>query len=299
MGLEEKSYQLHSKSFSEIEIEKDLLTYKNWFEKSTTDLWRHKRMLKVLNPFLDREKGAPWLTVGDGRFGTSATYINQHGGRAIATDIDITLLEVAKQNNMLADYRYANAEKLPFTDEQFDYAYCKQAYHHFPRPILAVYEMLRVSKNAVIFTEPHDFIPSPILRTLLKRTKYFLKNILGKKNIHHDTGNYESIGNYVYSISVREFEKIALGMGLPGIAFKRFDEIYLKGVENEAFHPQAEIFKKIKFILSINKIKHFFGLSYPNTIQMIIFKSQPDVRLIKSLEQDGFTVALFSANPYL
>jgi len=299
MGLEENSYKIHAKSFANTEIEKDLPLYKNWFENATTDLWRHKRMLSVLDPFLANHTGANWITVGDGRYGTSAIYINKSKGIALATDIDTRLLEVAAKNNMITDFAYANAEQLPFKDDGFDYAYCKQAYHHFPRPALAVYEMLRVSKQAIIFTEPHDFAPSPAIRALLQKLKHLLKRLTAKKIEHHDTGNYETIGNYVYAVSVREFEKIALGLGLPCIAFKRFNDIYFSGVENEPFSEQAPLYRKIKQQLFSKKIKYFFGLSYPNNIQIIIFKKLPQAVVSSALKQDGYTVVHFSANPYI
>lgn len=299
MGFEENSYRLHERSYEGSAIEKELSVYRNWFDNPTTDLWRHSRMLSVLDPFLRSDQGAGWLTVGDGRFGTSGIYINRNGGKALATDIDISLLEVARQNGMIPDYAYANAEKLPFGDEQFQYAYCKQSYHHFPRPVLAVYEMLRVSQKAVIFTEPHDFVPTPFMRSLLQKIKHLLKKITGRGIVHHDTGNYEDIGNYVYSISVREFEKIALGLNLPAIAFKRFSDVYIAGVEHELQSESAPLYKKIRSELLFTKLKAQLGLGGPNTIQMIVFKQRPDQAVEKSLKQDGYTVVHFSPNPYI
>jgi len=299
MGLEENSYRLHEKSFAHSNIEKELLVYKNWFDSNTTDVWRHKRMLSVLNPFLNNDPAAKWLTVGDGRFGTSAIYINRYGGKATATDLDLSLLDVAKKNGMLTDIAYANAEKLPFENDTFDYSYCKQAYHHFPRPIIAVYEMLRISSKAIIYTEPHDFVPTLFTRTLLQKIKHGIKKITGAPVPHHDTGNFESAGNYVYSISVREFEKIALGIGLPCMAFKRFDDIYLQGVEKEVFSERAPLYKKIKSKLISGRIKTLLGVGYPNTVQMILFKKIPDTHIEKELKLDGYTIIHFPKNPYL
>jgi len=299
MGFEQKSYQIHSSSFDEIDLENQLQIYKNWFDKPTTDLWRHLRMLVVLDPFLNIYKNTSWITIGDGRFGTSATYIERHGSSALATDIGLRLLEIAKSNQMITEFAYANAEQIPFADEAFDFAYCKQSYHHFPRPMLAVYEMLRVSKKAIIFTEPHDFSPPPFTRALLQKTKHRVRKLLGKSIPHHDTGNYEEIGNYIYSISVREFEKVALGLGLPCIAYKRFDDIYLNGVEAEIFSPDAPLYKKIKSILKIKKLSHSLGLTLPNSIQMVVFKTEPAEDLIVALKKDGFKIVPFSSNPYL
>ena len=298
MSLEEKSYKIHEKSFAKTEIEKDLNVYRNWFDVFTTDLWRHKRMLSVLDPFLKVHTQARWLTLGDGRFGTSATYINRNGGKAIATDIDLTLLKIAQENKMLPEIAYANAEKLPFSNEEFDYTYCKQAYHHFPRPILAVYEALRVSKQAIIFTEPHEYYPAPVARRFLQKIKHAIKKIIGSPVPHHDTGNYETIGNYIYTISVRDFEKIAQGLGLPCMAYKQFHDIHLKGVETEIFSENAKLYKKIKSAIQLNTIKSKLRITRPNTIQAIIFKLKPDTMIINALKKDGYTFVLFPENPY-
>jgi ubiquinone/menaquinone biosynthesis C-methylase UbiE len=299
MGLEEASYKIHQDLYTTSEIEKELSVYKTWFERPTTDLWRHRRMLSVLDPFLQHYPKASWLTVGDGRFGTSATYINRKGGNALATDIDTKLLEVAKKNNMLSDIAYANAEKLPFNDNQFDFSYCKQAYHHFPRPILAVYEMLRVSKQAIIFTEPHDYAPAPFTRMVLQKIKHTLKKIIGQTIPHHDTGNYETIGNYIYTISIREIEKISQGIGLPCIAYKLFHDEYISGVENEMHSENAPLYKKIKSAIRLNKIKTALRITNPNTIQIIIFKTKPINIIALSLEKEGYTLVTFPGNPYI
>jgi ubiquinone/menaquinone biosynthesis C-methylase UbiE len=298
MGLEEHSYSLHRNMYSDAQIAKELSVYRHWFDKHTVDLWRHLRMLSILDPFLKHDPQGTWLTVGDGRFGTSATYIIRNGTKALPTDIDITLLEIAKQENMIPDFAYANAEGLPFEENAFDYAYCKQSYHHFPRPVLAVYEMLRASKKAVMFSEPHEFYPAPFTRNLLQAFKHLLKRCLGKTNPHHDSGNYETIGNYVYAISVREFEKIALGLGLPAIAYKKIQDIYITGVENELVEANGPFMKKIQKGLRISRVKEFFKIADPNTIQMIVFKTMPEQAIIEDLKHEGYTFILLPQNPY-
>ncbi|MCX7986598.1 MAG: class I SAM-dependent methyltransferase, partial [Bacteroidales bacterium] len=68
-------------------------------------------------------------------------------------------------------YRKENAEQLSVPDNSYDYVSCREALHHFPRPYLALYEMLRVSKKGIIIIEPIDILAKmPII--------LFLKNIL-------------------------------------------------------------------------------------------------------------------------
>ena len=101
-----------------------------------------------------------------------------HGGKVISTDLDTSLLKIAAENNLITNFQYANAENLPFEEAKFDFSFCKQSYHHFPRPIIAVYEMLRVSKKAVMLVEPADWLPSPfVLKTLQKLKRTFKQKL--------------------------------------------------------------------------------------------------------------------------
>lgn len=52
--------------------------------------------------------------------------------------------------------RVENAEKLSSPNETLDFVLCKESYHHFTRPMLALYEMLRVATKAVVLIEPNE-----------------------------------------------------------------------------------------------------------------------------------------------
>lgn len=295
----EKSHKLHEASYGDVNTENEYELYKNWYDSNTTDVWRHLRMLEVLHPFFDCNPSATWLTVGDGRFGTAASYINRHGGKVTASDIDIRLLKIAKERGLIPDYVYANAEHLPFDENSWDYAFCKESYHHFPRPYLAVYEMLRVSRKAVMFTEPADWMPNPIPLRFLRWGKNVLRRLTGKTIPHHDEGNYEDIGNYVYSISVREFEKIALGLGLRYIAYKKFHDVFIQGVQHETLSDEAPILKKIKSELRKNSFLTRLGLSGKSQIQIVIFKTDPTKHEIEKFTQRDFKFVHLPKNPYV
>jgi len=290
MTLQKISYKIHKNTYLNTDLANEFSVYQYWFENPTVDLWRHLRMLSVLDPFLNHDTQARWLTVGDGRFGTSATYIHRKGSNALPTDIDTRLLQVAKDKKIIPDFAFANAESLPFEDDTFNYCYCKQSYHHFPRPIIAVYEMLRVANSAVILTEPHDFSPPPIFRNIIQNVKHSTKRLFGLRNLHHDFGNYEAEGNYIYSISVREFEKIALGIGLPALAYKKFSDVYIPGVEHESLAEHGPYFKRVQRAIKLNRLKSTLKIADPNTIQMILFKRQAPNRILEQLRKDGYTI---------
>jgi ubiquinone/menaquinone biosynthesis C-methylase UbiE len=301
MGFEEDSYSRHAQSYSGTKnATEELNRYLNWFEKDTVDLQRHLRMLSILNPFLHTFPKASWITVADGRFGTSATYIEKKGGRVTATDIDDTFLILAGKHGLITTYAKANAEALPFADNAFDFSYCKQAYHHFPRPFLSLYEMLRVSRKAVLFTEPADWVPLPVTGRILQLAKRTLKRMLNIKVIHSDSGNFEAVDqNYVFTISEREMEKSAMALNLPAVAFKRFHDVYIPGVEDELSELRGPLSLKLNRKRLQNRLMTAMGLLRPNTIQYILFKELPSEELLRQLKQENYTYVLLPVNPYL
>src|SRR3989339_495628 len=88
----------------------------NFENKNTVNYWRHNRMYSFIKPILINDKKAKWLTVGDGKYGTEAHYIEEFSGTALATDISTKLLKIAKKRKYIKNYQKANAEKLPFTE---------------------------------------------------------------------------------------------------------------------------------------------------------------------------------------
>ena len=299
MSFHEISYKLHEdEKHTQIESY-SLDLYRNWFDSGTVDLWRHLRMLSSLDPLLEECPGARWLTVGDGTYGTSSIYIGKQGGDALPVDINVSLLEVARQTGIIRDYKKENAEALSFPADSFDFAFCKEAYHHFPRPVLALYEMLRVSRKAVILVEPADWLPSPVPRRILQTVKNQLKKLLKREIPHPDTGNFEPIGNYVYNVSEREIQKIALALNLPAVAFKRFHDVYIEGVEFEKANDQSKLLKKTRSGISRNNLLSRLGLSSQNHIAAVIFKTPPASGVRKRLKDAGYQVIDLPKNPHL
>lgn len=138
------SYKSHQSHYEK--IDRDLGG--TWANKDTVDYWRHQRMYSCLDPIIDSNKGAKWLTIGDGRYGTDANYILSKGEtNVIATDIADTYLKIAKEKGFIQDYQVENAEDLSLEDESDDFVLCKESYHHFPRTMVALYEFLRVAKK--------------------------------------------------------------------------------------------------------------------------------------------------------
>jgi ubiquinone/menaquinone biosynthesis C-methylase UbiE len=301
-NFQETSYLLHEKNHV---LKNGDLTddQKSWLRNDTVDFWRHDRMYKPLSPLLKNNPKTKWLTVGDGRLGLDSIKLKKIEPTLDILPVDITtvLLEYAKKNDLIKDYSKENAEKLSFADNTFDFAFCKESFHHFPRPYIALYEMIRVAKNAVILIEPNEIgiLARPLTGRLWIRFKKFIRQIIRKKGLHIDTGNFEEVGNYVYTVSKREIEKVALGIGLTTVAFYYFNDVYIYGTEFEKAESSSKLFKKIKAAIRKKDIKSKLRIDPYKNIITIIFKQKPSEKICRELVENKFEIVQLPDNPYI
>ena len=263
-----------------------------WLKENTLDRWRHKRLLNEIKPLL-KEKST-WLTLGDGRYGTEAHFIIENGGDAYASDISDKLLKEGHEIGFINKYGSENAENLSFDDESFDYVLIKEAFHHFPRPWLALYEAFRVCKKGVILIEPTD------KKGLARKIRKIIKFILNRPTSDY---GFEKIGNFVYSINNTEIEKFLLGMHYRNVAFKYMNDHYTKGVEfvelkTKSLKDKFKIFK-LKAIISFKDfICLFFNGNYELMLS-ILFKEDPDYKTINMLKDKKWIYKKLPENPYI
>lgn len=302
MEFNKASYQAHSKLYSD--VNEDIAN--KWTKEDTVDYWRHKRMYDSLLPLLHNYKDAKWLTIGDGKYGTDAHYLLKHTPNVLPTDIAEDCLKMAKESGYIPDYRIENAEYLSFENDSFDFVLVKESYHHFPRPSIAVYEMLRVAKKGIILIEPNDpNIQSPQKFQFKKAAFWFIhgiknsiKRLLGKE-IFYEYGGYETAGNFVYTISEREIEKIALGLNYDMVAFKGFNDDYIEGVENEKLKDNGPLYQKISKKIEEEDKKVKNGKRVYGILTAVIFKEMPNESCISHMKKDGFDIRKLMKNPYL
>ena len=198
------SYKKHKEHLVEAINSKNKFDY-TWLENNTYDTWRHKRMYGLIDVLVNKKDS--WLTVGDGRYGSDPHYLIKCGAKNVtSSDISAGQLKIAKKDKFISKYKEVNAETINLKDNSVDYIYCKESFHHFPRPFIALYEMIRVSKKGVIFLEPND-------------AKAMFTNSF--------ENSFEAVGNYKYEISIREIEKVTNSIGIYGLAYKGIDDIYL------------------------------------------------------------------------
>jgi SAM-dependent methyltransferase len=95
----------------------------------------------------------PGMRVLDVGCGTGVAAITAARMGAIVTGVDLTpaLLELARENGSIAglqvEWHSADAEELPFANEQFDVVLSQFAHMFAPRPEVAISEMLRVLRR--------------------------------------------------------------------------------------------------------------------------------------------------------
>ncbi len=271
-----------------------------WFEEDTVDAWRHARMYSSIDPLLKAFPEACWLTVGDGRYGKDAHYIQKKGLRVLATDISDALLKEGKEIGYIKDYRKENAEKLSFSDGEFDFVFCKESYHHFPRPMIALYEMLRVARKGVVLIEPNDRdAPSTSIEALFRSAKNLIRIILRRRNVKLFRHSFEAAGNYVYSVSRKEMEKVALGVNLGVVAYRGINDSYQEGVEYEKIEKNGELFCQIRKRINRSDRLSRLGLKPYDLLAVIIFKEDPEDVPIQYLIDEGYDVVVLPDNPYV
>lgn len=273
-----------------------------WLKDGSLDKLRHLRMLSCIDPLINGKN--KWLTIGDGRYGTDAHYIIEKGDKAHASDISKKLLEIGNKIGFINEYSEENAENLSFADESFDYVLIKEAFHHFPRPWIALHEAFRVCKKGIILIEPNDINlqSAGIRKRFFRKFKLLIKFLLGK-SIYQSGYSFESVGNFVYSTNERELEKFVLGMHYRNVAFKSISDFYIKGGENISIKSKyfrdkikIQLFKKI---IIIKDLIHKLGFEDNVILCSILFKEKPKKDVILDLEKLNWKYKKLPKNPYL
>lgn len=264
------------------------------YESVSTDRWRHLRMVDFATCFASVEE--EWLTIGDAH-GYDSIMLRQMGiSNVVASSLDVTMLKKGHEAGVVGDYLVINAESISQPDDSFDYVLCKEALHHMPRPILAIYEMLRVARKGVIFIEPQD----PLIDWPANRNHSFWRHIEGDKILYGRNGDdtvmtshlidwYEDGPfNYVYTLSKREVHKICLGMGLPSYAIKCFSDFYNAEWADQPAEPECEGFKKtLEQIQLWDSFSNTTGKPF-NYLTGILFKQSPQPTLMQNLQKQGY-----------
>lgn len=305
MRFLQNSYTQHAKHFSRDLVDEERIKISNtWFDESTADYWRHGRAYECAE-CLSRHSDATWLTVGDGRWGLDSIRIRKKGFTSVLpTDISEALLKVSKERGYIDAYAVENVERLTFEDQQFDYVFCKESFHHFPRPYLALYEMLRVAKRAVFLIEPNDTYairvkPTTFPSLLKSMVRFIRKQPLEVPRPVYNPSSWEESGNYAYAISRREVEKVAYGLNLPQLAFKGLNDHYVKGCEFEPADPErSAVFRELVGIIKGKDNLCNEGLADYNMLMIGFFICSLDSEDKETFVRRGWEIIDLPRNPH-
>jgi ubiquinone/menaquinone biosynthesis C-methylase UbiE len=288
-------HEIYSKNSAEHELAA------TWLGEGSVDYWRHERMYRLVDPLLRLDQQATWLTIGDGRFGCDAIYLSKQGAKVLPTDISETLLREAVERGIIKEYRIENAEKLSFATSSFDYVYCKESFHHFPRPYVALHEMLRVASKGVILVEPNDKASTATIKNAVLHLRGALGHYLGKdKKRQFVRGEYEAgASNFIFTISKKEIIKIGLALNYKYVVFKGINDAYVAGCEYEKLSDNGPLQKEIKRKIRRQDRRCRWRLTDYGLLGTMIFKSEPTPQLLDELQNNGYEIYKLSENPYI
>jgi ubiquinone/menaquinone biosynthesis C-methylase UbiE len=256
---------------------------------NSVDAWRHRRMLDSVLPLIKQYPDSKWITVGDGRFGSDAFFLQERGIDVVATSISPYTLEVAHSRGYIRKFAAENAEALRFADGSVDFVLCKESLHHFPRPALGFYEMLRVARKGIVLIEPMEGSQKPLnaLKTLVKR---MLR--------HGASDQFEVSGNFIYRMTIREATKMLTAVGHASIAFKGINDFWYQPFAAADFNKPSLGVIGTRLGIGVQDVLARLKLLNYGLGAMICFKEPPDPCLTLRLRNYGFLVVDLPRNPY-
>jgi ubiquinone/menaquinone biosynthesis C-methylase UbiE len=258
----------------------------------SVDAWRQRRMYDLLQPIVASGIENRWLTVGDS--GGDAAALAAAGipsGQIVASSLCVAQLERLKASGFLSgiEVRTVNAENIDSPANEFDFVLAKEVYHHFPRPSIGLYEMLRVARQAVVLIEPIDFVGRPldVLRAIVKSA---LRRTLVR-------GEFEYYGNYTYRLSLRESTKLMTAMAYTDMYVLLFNDFSNNaGAELTSNRYQMGTHRLALWIQDLLATVHL--MSWGKAVLVLAKQSLPTA-LKQRLEAAGFRRFVLPKNPYL
>lgn len=258
---------------------------------TSIDAWRHNRMKRTIIPLIKGCPGATWMTVGDGAYGSDAHFLRENGADVLATNINDDRLKIALEKGFIDKFKAENAENISFADNSFDFVLCKESYHHFPRPPIAFYEMLRVAMRAVVLIEPQETCNKKIL----DYTKKFVKKILRKQK----STLFELSGNYIFRVNIREIEKMMTSLNHEIIAIRMLNDFFHPRLSNAESERLSFPFLVTKFVIGVQNILCTLKLLDCGLATIIAFKQVPPDALQLMLRHNAFRIINLPQNPFL
>ena len=258
----------------------------------TIDAWRHQRINALLDPLIEQFSDKTWLTVGD--MGGEAFFLKSHGAANVtATNITAEKLLYLKRQGLMdgISVEQLNAENINKPDDSFDIVVCKESYHHFPRPPVAFYELMRVARIAVALIEP---VERSSFR-LLDFVKYLAKVVLRSKS--EAALQFEVSGNFLFRLSVPELKKMSTAMQFNCVAIKEINDFYHASTNLRSAHDAVPM-TFTRFGIAAQNILCRTRLMTPGLISALVFKAPVDDSTFVRLRKHGYRIYRLPRNPY-
>jgi ubiquinone/menaquinone biosynthesis C-methylase UbiE len=257
----------------------------------TIDAWRQRRMYEMVDPIIQAYRDATWLTVGDS--GGDAWFLKSCGiADVTASSISTHQLSALQQQGHLpgVSLRAINIEHIDCESESFDIVFCKEAYHHLPRPAVGLYEMIRVARKCVVLCEPCDHGGRPFDWLRVKA-----KSILRGEGL--ESQMFEPVGNFIFQLSERETIKIATALSIGPLFFKNFSDFYHPRLSTKCIdEPLPRAIAKLG--IGVQDGLSRLGLMSHARQYAIIWKQIPSSDLSDQLQKQGFRQVDVPRNPY-
>lgn len=176
--------------------------------------------------------------------GFEAEYLYKLGARLTVLDISSRAVRRALKRVPKARGVVGDAEKLPFSDDEFDISLVVAGLHHLPHPYRGIKELSRVGRCGFIFIEAQ---------------RNFITRLLLKFGFAQE---YEESGNFVYRFSRNEIKKIMKELGIEKYIARTYWCRYISFL-NEKIYPHFDnkiwlnVFKLIFY--AFNKIFGYWG----------------------------------------
>jgi hypothetical protein len=148
-----------------------------------------------------------------------------------------------------------------------------------------------------VLIEPQD---SHIERTLRQRLFHRVVDTLSDSLPSGLCRNdFEQSGNYKYTVSRREMEKIALGLNHEAIAFRGINDAYVSGVENELMNEDGPAQRQVRRRIRLKDALCKAGLINHSLLTVVLFPSPPSSTVKEALSKNSFEVVSLPENPYV
>jgi SAM-dependent methyltransferase len=238
--------------------------WKGAFDGNHPDTARHHILLQTGLRLIEHIQPNSLLTIGD-NLARDAAYFKKKipNCNCTASDLEASGLLQAVEDGHVDSIMNIDVERIGFPDSSIDIVIAKEAFHHWPRPMLGLYEMLRVAKKAILLIEPNDVFRSNSIETYCGPDSY--------------SDQYEEVGNYKYQISVREIIKSAWSLYLPMCATIGLNDPYKTPFCIEEWKKEKMVLDNLG-ATGKRQFNLFAIAIYKNFLDPTIFTDKPEVK---------------------